>query len=149
MRVILTENLEGVGQKGEIVNVSDGYGRNYLIPKGYAVLATEANLKRLEHVLKEREKKRDRLLKHSQEVKKSLEENVVTIYKKVGKDGKLFGSVTQKDISEAIKKLLNITIDKKQINLKEPIKSEGLHTVLIQLGHGTEANLRVMVEKKE
>ncbi|MCS7280360.1 MAG: 50S ribosomal protein L9 [Desulfobacterota bacterium] len=149
MRVILTENVEGVGKKGEVITVRDGYGRNYLIPKGLAVPATEGNLKRLDHLLREMEKKRQRIERHSQELKRLLEEKVVNIYKKIGKDGKLFGSVTQKDISDAIQKTFKISIDKRNITIEEPIRSEGIHTVEVDLGQGIKASLKISVERKE
>ncbi len=149
MRVILTQDVDGLGKKGEMVNVRDGYGRNYLIPRGFAIPATEENVKRIEHLMKQEEKKRERLLRHAEEIKKLLEENVITIYKKAGKDGKLFGSVTQKDISDAIAKALKVNVDKREINLEEPIRSEGMHTVEVILGKGVRATLKIMVEKKE
>ncbi|MCX7856818.1 MAG: 50S ribosomal protein L9 [Deltaproteobacteria bacterium] len=149
MRVILTENLEGVGKRGDVINVRDGYGRNYLIPKGFAVLATDGNLKRLEHLIKEREKKRDRIKKHSEEIKKLLEEKEITVFKKIGKDGKLFGSVTQKDIAEAMEKALKVSIDKRNIHIHEPIKTEGLHMVEVDLGQGIKAEVKIAVEKKK
>jgi large subunit ribosomal protein L9 len=149
MRVILTENLQGIGKKGDVVNIRDGYGRNYLIPKGLAVPATEANLKRLEHLIKEKEKKKERLHRRSEEIKKLIEENQISVYKRIGKDGKLFGSVTQKDISDAIKNALKVSIDKRSIKIEEPIKSEGMHIVEIDLGQGIKAQAKIMVQKKD
>lgn len=149
MRVILTENYEGLGKKGDVVSVRDGFGRNYLIPKGFAIPATESNLKRLEHLMKEIERKRMRQKRHSEEIKKILEEGTLTVEKRIGKDGKLFGSVTHKDIADAIEKKYKIRVDKRDIIIEEPIKTQGLHTVFVDLGQSLRAKVLVSVEKRE
>jgi large subunit ribosomal protein L9 len=78
-----------------------------------------------------------------------IEENQISVYKRIGKDGKLFGSVTQKDISDAIKNALKVSIDKRSIKIEEPIKSEGMHIVEIDLGQGIKAQAKIMVQKKD
>lgn len=149
MRVILTDNYEGLGRKGDVITVRDGFGRNYLIPKGFAIPATESNLKRLEHLMKEIERKSLRKKKHSEEVKAILEGDTLVVEKRVGKDGKLFGSVTQKDIADAIEKKYKIRVDKRDIVIEEPIKTQGLHTVYVDLGQSLRAKVVVSVEKRE
>lgn len=149
MRVILTDNYEGLGKKGEIINVRDGFGRNYLIPKGFAIPATDSNLKRLEHLMKEIERKKLRKKRHSEEIKEILERATLVVEKRVGKDGKLFGSVTQKDIADAIEKNLKIKLDKRDIIIEEPIKTQGIHTVYVDLGESLKAKVTLSVEKKE
>lgn len=127
MKVIFKAN-------GEVKDVPDGYGRNYLIPKGLAIVATDAELKRIEEKKKneseEEKKKREKLLLTA----KKLDGKLITFKKKAGDDGKLFGSVTTKEISEAIDSQLGFRIDKHNIILKEPIKTVGEYKVIIDLG---------------
>lgn len=149
MKVILTEDLRGTGKKGEAVNVKDGYGRNYLIPRGFALPATESNLKRFENIVKRLQDKKGRTLKTAGDIKEQLEEASLVIKKKAGADGKLFGSVTHKDVADAVKEALNLDIDKKSVKIDEPIKSTGAHTLEIHLGQRTTALVKIEVEKKE
>jgi large subunit ribosomal protein L9 len=146
MKVILTEDLHGTGKRGEVVDVRDGHGRNFLIPRGLALPATEGNVKRFENVVRNLATKRGRDLKHSEDVKARLEGASLSVKKKVGLDGRLFGSVTPKDIVEAIKKAVALDIDKKGVRMVDPIKMTGAYTVDVHLKEGVTATVRVEVE---
>jgi large subunit ribosomal protein L9 len=149
MKVILTEDVRGTGKKGDQVTVKDGYGRNFLLPKGFAVAAMEGNVKRLEGVIKNLQNKKTRELKSAEDMKAKLEEMSLVIKMKAGDDGKLFGSVTHKDVSEAIKKVAGIEIDKKLIRIEEPIKMTGTYTVEVHLQQNVNAGVKIEVEKEE
>ncbi len=149
MKVILTEDLRGTGKKGETVDVKEGYGRNYLIPGGLALPATASNQKRFENIIKNLQDKKGRVLKAAADIKEKLEEISLVIKKKAGADGKLFGSVTHKDVADAIKEALGIEINKKGVRIDEPIKSTGSHTLEIYLEQNVTAVVKVEVEKKD
>jgi large subunit ribosomal protein L9 len=149
MKIILTEDVRGTGKKGEVIEVKDGHGRNFLIPRGMAIPATEGNVKRFENIVKGIVNKKGRDLKHAGEMKTRLEEITLTIRKKVGLDGKLFGSVTPKDLTEAIKKEVGVDIDKRDIRIVEPIKMAGAFTVHIHLSQGVTVGVKIEVEKEE
>jgi large subunit ribosomal protein L9 len=149
MKVILTEDLRGTGKKGDTVDVKEGYGRNYLIPEGLALPANESNQKRFENIIKNLHDKKGRVLKAAADIKNKLEETSLVIKKKAGADGKLFGSVTHKDVADAIKETLNIEINRKGVRIDEPIKSTGAHTLEIYLEQNITATVKVEVEKKD
>jgi len=148
MRVILLENVDGVGKKGETRDVRNGYGRNFLVPRGLAMPATSGNLKKVQEQAKTIMGKREKDLKSAAVVKERLEATPLIIKKKSGLDGKLFGSVTAKDVVEAAKLALDLEIDRRAIRLDEPIKTTGLHTVEVHLERGVEAQLRLEVEEE-
>jgi len=149
MKVILTEDMRGTGKRGETIDVKDGFGRNFLIPKGLALAATEGNIKRAENLIKDLVTKKDRDLKTAADIKVKLEEITLTIKKKAGVDGKLFGSVTHKDVTDAVKVLLGLEIDKRNIRIDEPIKITGAHEIEIHLKQGVAARVKVEVEKED
>jgi large subunit ribosomal protein L9 len=148
MKVILTEDVKGTGKKGEVVTVKDGHGRNFLIPRGLALPATEGNVKRFEDVVKSIQNKRGRDIKVAGEFKAKLEEISLTIKKKVGVDGRLFGSVTHMDIVDAIKNATGAEVDKKNVRLGEPIKMTGAYTVEIHLDQNVNAAVKIEVEQE-
>jgi len=148
MKVILTKDIKGTGKKGDVIEVRDGYGRNFLLPNGLAMPASEGNIKRFEHILKEFEKKKERLIKTAGDIKAKLEEITLNIKKKAGQDGKLFGSVTPQELSDLIKKETGIYIEKKKIRIEEPIKSTGLHTFSVNIEKGIIASVKLEVEKE-
>ncbi len=148
MRLILLDNIEGVGKKGETRDVRDGYGRNFLVPRGLAMPATSGNLKKVQEQAKTIIGKREKDLKTAASMKQRLEETPLAIKKKAGVDGKLFGSVTAKDVVEAIKLALDLDIDKRTIRLDDPIKTTGVHTVEVHLERGVEAQLRLEIEEE-
>jgi large subunit ribosomal protein L9 len=145
MRVILREDTTNLGKSGELVSVKPGYARNFLIPQGVAVLATERNVKQLEHQKKIIAARNAKLLKDSQSVADKLATLTVKISRQSGEDGKLFGSVGTRDIEEAASKL-GVTIDRKKINLGEAIKHTGEFNVEVKLGQGVTGKLKVIVE---
>ncbi|HNZ57939.1 MAG TPA: 50S ribosomal protein L9 [Syntrophorhabdaceae bacterium] len=149
MKVILTEDLRGSGKRGETIEVKEGFGRNFLIPKGLALPATEGNIKKAENIIKERIAKKERDLKTAADIKIKLEEITLNMKKKAGIDGKLFGSITNKDVAEAVKTTLSFEIDKKDVKIKEPIKVTGLHEIEIHLEQGITANVKVEVENED
>ncbi|OPX98060.1 MAG: 50S ribosomal protein L9 [Syntrophorhabdus sp. PtaB.Bin006] len=149
MKVILTEDVRGTGKKGDVVTVKDGHGRNFLIPRGLALPATEGNITRFENVVKSILNKRGRDLQAAADIKAKLEEISLTIRKKVGVDGKLFGSVTPADIVEAIKNTISIDVDRKSIRIEEPIKMTGAYSVEIHLDQGIDAAVKIEVEQEQ
>ncbi|MCK4259401.1 MAG: 50S ribosomal protein L9 [Halanaerobiales bacterium] len=144
MKVILLKNVKNVGKEGQVLNVTDGYGRNYLIPRGLAKEATEGSLADLKHIQKITEKKKEKELKEAQKLKKQLEETVLEIKVKAGSGGRLFGSVTNSDIAGVLKKK-GYKVDKRKIQLKENIKELGEHTVIIKLHSDVIASIEVKV----
>ncbi|WP_027308686.1 50S ribosomal protein L9 [Caloramator sp. ALD01] len=148
MKVILKADIKGVGKKDEVINVSDGYARNFLFPKKLAVEATEGNLRVLEEQkAKEAEKKKEEI-KAAQELAKKLSTLTVEVAVKVGDNGKIFGSVTSKDIADALKKQHNIDIDKKKIDLPEAIKIAGVYTVDVKVYPEVTGKLKVSILQK-
>lgn len=132
MKVILLEDVRGTGKAGDVANVSDGYARNMLIPRGLAVEATAQNIKQLEKKKEAMAKKFAEDKAAALELKKKLEEVTVEVRTKVGKDGKVFGSVTSKDIADALNQM-GFDIDKKKIQLDSPIKATGMTDVNVKL----------------
>lgn len=146
MRVILLDNVEGVGKIGEMQDVRDGFGRNFLIPRGLALPATSGNIKKLEERARVIIQRNERNVKTAEAIKGRLQEATLRIRKKAGVDGKLFGSVTSMEIAENIKKMLDIDINKKDIRLSEPIKNTGAHEVDIHLEKGVQSQLKIEIE---
>ena len=132
MKVILLEDVRGNGKAGDVANVSDGYARNMLIPRGLAVEATAQNIKQLEKKKEAMAKKFAEDKAAALELKKKLEEVTVEVRTKAGKDGKVFGSVTSKDIADALNQM-GFDIDKKKIQLDSPIKATGMTDVNVKL----------------
>ena len=132
MKVILLEDVRGNGKAGDVANVSDGYARNMLIPRGLAVEATAQNIKQLEKKKEAMAKKFTEDKAAALELKKKLEEVTVEVRTKAGKDGKVFGSVTSKDIADALNQM-GFDIDKKKIQLDSPIKATGMTDVNVKL----------------
>ena len=143
MKVILLDNIKGVGKKDEIINASDGYARNYLFPKKLAVEATKENLGKLESKNEANKFKKQNEKNDAIEVANKLKELVLTIKVKAGENGKIFGGVTSKEISDGLKKDYQIDIDKKKINLNETVKTLGTITVDIKLYEGVTGKLKV------
>ena len=147
MKLLLRQDYEPLGVAGDVVNVKPGFARNFLIPKGFAMLATDKNLKRYEndqkqlHWLEEKEKRQ------SEELAKTLENVSCTITVQVGEEDKMFGSVTSQNITEALE-AQGYTIDKRKIILEEPIKSLGIYSVPIKLHTDVEAKVKVWVVKE-
>ncbi|AZO93545.1 50S ribosomal protein L9 [Halocella sp. SP3-1] len=144
MKVILKSDVKKLGSKGDIVKVSDGYARNFLMPKGLAEEATQSNLNELKHKEKIQERKYKENLTEAEELASKLEEKDFVIAVKAGENGRLFGSVTTKDIAKAVKKE-GFKIDKRKIDLSDHIKSLGVHKVKVKIFKDVEATLKVKV----
>lgn len=145
MKVILLDNIKGVGKKDEIINASDGYARNYLLPKKLAVEANAENLSKLNNKKESAIYKKDQEKQNAEELAKKLKGIMLKIKVKAGENGKIFGGVTSKEISENLKNQYNFAVDKKKIELKDTIKTLGSFNVSIKLFEGITANLRVEV----
>lgn len=143
MVVILLKDVKGTGKAGEVVKVSDGYARNMLLPKGLAKEATEGNVKSLEKQKALMEEKRLADREKAEKLAETLKESVVKIVTKGGESGRLFGSITSKEIADELKKQYNITIDKKKFVMDAPIKAAGDYEVEVKLF--TEVNGKVRV----
>lgn len=141
MKVILIEDVKGVGKKGELLDASDGHARNYLLPKKLAVEASKENMNKFEQQKKNEENKRRKELADANETAEKLSKINVRIGVKSGENGKLFGSVTSKEIAQALEEQTGLKIDKKKINLVDPIKTTGQKTVEIKLHTDVAANL--------
>lgn len=133
MKLILLEDVKSVGKKGDIVNKNDGYALNYLIPKKLAVEATKANMNDLELKKKAEEKRKKEELEEAKKIAEQLNDKVVKVSVKAGENGKVFGSVTNKEIADALAKQTGMNIDKKKISFDAPIKMVGRRIVKIKL----------------
>ena len=148
MKVILLKDVKGTGKKGEVKEVSDGYARNFLIKKGVAVEASQTNMKELDE--KEKSKERKALIEYEEAVLlgKQMEEINIQIEVKAGEGGRLFGSITSKEIAEQLKKQKNLDIDKIKILMDEPIRTLGSTFVEIKLHQKVTTKIRVDVKEK-
>lgn len=144
MQVILTEDIYNLGKSGEIVNVRDGYGRNYLLPRKLAVLASERNLKQLDHEKAVIAARQAKLKGAAEEQAKALGSVTVKITRKVGEQDKLYGSVTALDIAEGLA-AAGKKVDRRQIHLPDPIKTVGTHEIEIRLHRDVTAKISVVV----
>lgn len=144
MKVILTEAIQSVGQPGAVVDVSDGYARNFLLPRKKAMLATPGNLKQAERLQRQVQVDTAQEREALEQIAQRLGEITVTITAQVGEGGKLFGSVTTKDIADALG-ALGVTVEKRLIELETPIKSAGDFTAVVRLHPSVSAPLRVSV----
>lgn len=149
MKIILRKDLETLGKVGEIVNVKNGYARNYLIPRGYAYVATEGAIKALEIEKKRLQKRLEVDRMRAEELANEMAHIQLTIPMKVGEEGRLYGSVTPTMIAEKLKEDFNYTVDKRQIVLDEPIKSLGIFDIKIKLFQDIFATIKVWVINEE
>lgn len=145
MKVILLEDVKSLGKKGEIVNVNDGYARNFILPKKLGVEATNKNLNDLKLQKANEVKVAQELLEEAQALAKKLEAGKVEVSVKVGEGGRTFGSVSSKEIAVAVKEQMGFDIDKKKIQLKDAIKAVGTHAVPVKLHQKVTAELKVIV----
>ncbi len=145
MIVILNRDIKGTGKAGDVVNVSDGYARNMLLPKGYATEATEGNIRSLKKQKAIAAEKKAEEKAAAQQTAGKIGKVSVEIKTKAGEGGRIFGSITSKDIADALKAQHNITVDKKKILLDSPIKQTGEMTVEIKLYTDVNAKLKVVV----
>jgi large subunit ribosomal protein L9 len=146
MKVLLTKDVKGVGKSGEIKEVADGYGKNFLIGKGLALLATHEVLKKYESEQKKKIANEAAEIEKLTTIKATLGNLKVIISKKLGNTGHLFGSVTKEEIADALMAQHNIEIDKKEIDTKAGIKTVGNHDLDLKLGHGIHATLHLEIK---
>ncbi len=147
MKIILTETINRLGEAGEMVNVADGYGRNYLLPQQKAIMATEGNLKMLQGRLNRMEAQDAKIQEDAAKVAKEMTDISCTAVVQVGEEDQMFGSVTAQNISELLKEK-GFEVDRRIIILDEPIKALGIYTVPVQLHPKVEANVKVWVVKE-
>ncbi|QUH25170.1 50S ribosomal protein L9 [Serpentinicella alkaliphila] len=145
MKVILSADVKGLGKKGELVNASDGYARNFLFPKKLAVEATDTNMKKVESEKKAVLAKEQSMLEEAKALAEKIEKLTVEIKTKAGEGGRLFGSVTSKEVSEKVEEISGIKIDKRKIDMQEPIKALGVKNVDVKLHPKVTAKLKVQV----
>lgn len=146
MKVILLQDIKGVGKKDQTINASDGYAKNFLIPKKMAVEATKANINKLERQQADAAAKAQAELEAAKKLASEIEEKTINIKVKVGNNGKLFGAVTNKEVAAALKEQFNIDIDKKKI-VVEPIKAVGDAEAAIKLHPNVTAKLKISVSE--
>ncbi len=145
MKVILLDNIKGVGKKDQIINASDGYARNFLFPKKLAVEANNENLAKLKSQNESKAFKKETEKNEAQKISEKINEITLKIAVKAGENGKIFGGVTAKEIAESLNKEYKIEVDKKKIALSETIKNTGTYTVDIKLYEGIIAKLKLSI----
>ena len=148
MKVILLQDVKSLGKKGEIVNVNDGYARNFILPKKLGVEATGKNLNDLKLQKNNEKKVAQENLDAAKKLAAELAEGKVELAIKVGEGGRAFGSVSSKEIAAAVKEQMGLDVDKKKIQLKEAIKSLGTHVVAVKLHPDVTAELKVSVKEE-
>jgi large subunit ribosomal protein L9 len=145
MKLILTAAVDNLGVAGDVVEVKDGYGRNYLVPRGYALRWTRGGEKQIDGIKRSRDAREIRGIDHAQEVRTKLEELNVELGVRAGDTGKLFGAVTAADVATAIKKAGNVSVDKRSVEIPKPIKTVGNHTVGVKLHDAVTAHIQLAV----
>jgi len=146
VRVILKAEVRGLGRTGEIKDVADGYARNYLLPKGLAIEATGGTLKLLAQERESEKTKKDRAHQDAEALATRLRDVTLVFKLKAGEQGKTFGSVTAKEVADALKREVKAEIDKTKVVLHEPLRSLGVHTVEVRLLSDVRANVTVAIE---
>lgn len=149
MKVVLKQDVKALGKKGDIVNASDGYARNFLLPKGIAVEASEGNIVKAKEQKKGKEIRKQREKEEAQALAEKISGTTITIKERAAEDGRLFGSVTAKDIAKVLQSQKKIKVDKRKINLSEPIRYIGSLSVEIKVYPGITGKLTVKVETQE
>lgn len=149
MKVILKENVDNLGYIGDVIEVNKGYARNYLFPRGLAIEHSSGNLKSMEHLKKKEWEKRNRELLEAKELADKLNQLNIVFKAKAGKDGKLFGSITNKDIAQYLADNYQIEIDRKKIEYNETMKKIGDYPVTIRLHKEVTARLNVIIAPEE
>ena len=145
MKVILRSDVADVGKKGDIVEVADGFARNYLVPKGYALKATDGNIEQAASMRRARDIRDAKDRGAAEEVAQKLVPKVITVKVKAGAEGRLFGSVTSSDVATAVQEQTGIELDRRKLHLDEPIKSLGTHQVATRLHSDVEFAITVEV----
>jgi large subunit ribosomal protein L9 len=146
MRVILKKDVDKIGSAGQLLEVSDGYARNFLLPKGFAEEATAGKIAELQELKQNRKIKEDKEKSAAEEDKKRLQGKVIRVLASAGENGKLFGSITAAQVAEALEAQHSIKADKRGIKLAEPVKQAGNHSVAIRLYAGVQVDMTLSVE---
>jgi large subunit ribosomal protein L9 len=147
MKVILREDVEDLGTAGQVVDVKDGYGRNFLLPRNLAIPASDGNLKSIGEIQKQKDIRGKKRRKAAEIVKDKIEKLQLQIEAQVGEEDKMFGSVTNNDIAQLLQ-AQGVTVDKRAVELEEPIKALGVYTVPVKIDKEVTANARLWVVKK-
>lgn len=145
MKVILTQNVKNLGKEGDIKEVADGYARNYLIPQGLAREATASLLKETQERKVREQKQRDKEKARAEQIKEKLNGKTITVKAKTGGGDKLFGAVTAREVAEVLKQEMQVDIDRKKIDLSEPIKHLGQYRIKLKIYPSIQADLNVIV----
>ena len=148
MKLILTAAVDNLGLAGDVVQVKDGYGRNYLVPRGFAIRWTKGGEKQIEGIKRSRDAREIRGLDHASEVREQLEALSIELPVRAGETGRLFGAVTAADVANAIKKAGGPTVDKRSVEISTPIKSLGPHTVGVRLHDAVTAHIELGVVRQ-
>ncbi|CAM2874280.1 50S ribosomal protein L9 [Helicobacter burdigaliensis] len=146
MKVLLLQDVKGLGKKGEVCEVKDGYGKNFLIAKGMADFATNEVINKYKAAKKKAEEMAAEEKSLMELTAKKISEITLKIQQKVGANGSLYGAITKEEIAQHLANEYRLEIDKKTIELKNPIKSTGIYEVEVKLGHGINAKLRIDIE---
>ena len=149
MEVLLLKDVEQLGQTGEIKRVADGYARNFLIPRGLATMATPGAVKQAEQVRQSDARRQAKELDKAQALAQELDGRSVTFQARAGESDRLYGSITNANIAEALEEQVGKVVDRRKIELEEPLKELGMHAVTIRLAPGAEAKITVIVEREE
>ena len=145
MKVILKQDINGVGKKDQVINAADGYARNFLLPKGLAIPADTGNMNNLKAKNESKEYRKGEDLKEAKAIAEKMKSLTLKLTVKAGDNGKLFGAVTSKEISEALRTQFDIVVDKKKVLLSESIKEAGCRKVDIKLNEGVIGTITVMI----
>ncbi len=149
MKIVLRDDIDNVGRKGDLIEVADGYARNYLVPRGLAIVATKGTIKQAQAMQRSREVREAREREAAEAVAGRLRDQTVRIQARVGEAGKLFGSVTATDVADAVAEQLEVELDRKKLDLGEPIREVGMHDVSLKLHPDVEASFHVVVLEKK
>ena len=148
MQVILTRDVEKVGQQGDIVDLSRGYVRNFLVPRGLAEVATPSKLEEARRAMEEAAERERRTAERAEEIAEILNKSVITIEARTGEDERLFGSVTAANIADAIERAREVHVDRRKVSMNEPIRALGTYQIPIGVYGDIEATLKVIVVPK-
>ncbi len=148
MKVILKDDIEKLGTAGQVIEVADGFGRNFLFPKNLALPATKGNLKSIEEIKKQKQFRDNKRKREAVKIKDKIEKLSLTAEVQTGEEDKVFGSITAANIAELLAKQ-GFEIDRRKILLEEPLKALGVYTINIKLAHDVNAEVKIWVVKKE
>ena len=145
MKLILTAAVDNLGLAGDVVEVKDGYGRNYLVPRGFAIRWSRGGEKQIDGIKRSRDAREIRGLDHANEVRQQIEGLEITLTERAGENGTLFGSVTAAEVAAAIKKAGGPSVDRRSVRIEKPIKAVGTHTVGVHLHDAVTAHVKLAV----